>query len=153
MLQECENPACSVRFAVTTPTCPACGSPGCETTAPPLQPAGSPLRKQVVKSLLGTVVGGAAGGFWLVQGGGTQAVVIMLLGAFIGFALTLPGVSAARVAGGAAGMIVAHNAPASMRGKILDYFVADPETEPPQADPPADSEKELPDFLKPKEQA
>ena len=82
-------------------------------------------RKQVVKTIVFTVVGAAPGVIWFIMVGTVQPVVIASLCAFIGFALSLPGVSLGNVAAGTAGMIAAHNAPPSMKGEIMDAFVGE----------------------------
>lgn len=84
-----------------------------------------PTRKQVVKSILFTAVGLAPGVIWLCNVQTTQAAIITGLGGFIGFAFSLPGVSAARVAGGVAGSIVANNVPAVMQRRVFNAFVGD----------------------------
>jgi len=84
--------------------------------------------KQITKSVVSAAIGAAPGIIWFFNAGTTQSVVIACLGAFVGFGLSLPGVSAARVAGGTVGMIAAHNAPVSMRGKIMDAFVGGDDT-------------------------
>ncbi len=84
-----------------------------------------PSTGQVIKSVILTSIGAAPGTIWFINAHTTQAVVIACLGTFIGFALSLPGVSAARVAGGVAGSIVAHNVPRSMQKRVFDAFLPD----------------------------
>lgn len=81
--------------------------------------------RQIAKSVVFTAIGAAPGIIWFFNAGTTQPIVIACLGAFVAFGLSLPGVSAARIAGGTAGMIVARNAPSSMQGKIMDAFVGE----------------------------
>ncbi len=152
MLQTCSNPACSVQFATTMAQCPSCGAP-----APPRDPseasekAGRGPARQVVKTLLFAGLGAAPGSVWLYYAGSTQALVILLLGTLVGVGLSLPGVSALRVAGGTVGMIAAYNAPRSMRGRIMEHFVGDSEAETPGPVPQTGAKRELPDFLKKKD--
>ncbi|QDV16231.1 hypothetical protein Pan153_08530 [Gimesia panareensis] len=94
--------------------------------------------KQITKSVLFTAAGAAPGIIWIINAGTTQSIVIACLGAAVGFGLSLPGVSAARVAGGTVGVIVARNAPLSMQDKILDTFIGDSETPENEQDPEAD---------------
>ncbi|QDT26624.1 hypothetical protein [Gimesia panareensis] len=84
--------------------------------------------KQIIKSVLFTAAGAAPGVIWIINAGTTQSIVIACLGAAVGFGLSLPGVSAARVAGGTVGVIAARNAPLSMQDKILDTFIGEGET-------------------------
>jgi hypothetical protein len=90
--------------------------------------------KQITKSIVFTVLGATPGVVWFLNAGTTQSVVIACLGTFIGFGLSLPGVSVARVAGGTAGMIIANNAPRSMQGKIMDTFTGGTEPDEIQED-------------------
>lgn len=90
--------------------------------------------KQITKSVVFTILGATPGIIWFLNAGTTQSVVIGCLGAFVGFGLSLPGVSAARVAGGTAGMIVANNAPRSMQGKIMETFTGGGEPDEKQED-------------------
>ena len=89
--------------------------------------------KQAAKTVVCTLMGAAPGAIWLINVGTTQSLVITCLGAFIGFGLSLPGVSAARVLGATVGMILARNVPMSpLQDKILDTFMGEkqsPETE------------------------
>ncbi len=78
---------------------------------------------QIAKSIAMTTLGALPGIIWYVNAPSTQPVVIGCLGAFVGFALSLPGVSAARVAGGTVAAIAAHNAPRSMRNGIWDFVL------------------------------
>lgn len=89
--------------------------------------------KQVIKTVIFTTIGAAPGTVWTILAGSTQSVVITCLGAFIGFGLSLPGVSAARVASGTAGMIIAKNVPSSMQDKVWDTFLGEDESTPPSS--------------------
>ena|SRR5581483_261312 len=75
---------------------------------------------QVIKSLIGGVLGGLPGAIWYFNVGSVQSIVIASLGAFVGFALTLPGVSLERVALGTVGAIAARNVHGPMRERILE---------------------------------
>jgi len=66
---------------------------------------------QIFKSLVLIILGGLLGLIPFRIGATGFAVVVSILGMFVGFALSLPGVSAARVAGGVAGAIIAKNVP------------------------------------------
>lgn len=90
--------------------------------------------KQIAKSIVMTLIGAAPGTLWFFNAGKTQSIVIASLGAFVAFCLSLPGVSAARVAGGTAGMIIARNAPRSMQGEILNAFVGGNESQDHESD-------------------
>lgn len=80
--------------------------------------------KQIAITIAFTLIGAAPGAIWLINAGTTQSLVIACLGAFIGFGLSLPGVSAARVMGATVGMILARNVPMSpLQDKILDAFI------------------------------
>ncbi|QDT43577.1 hypothetical protein Pan241w_36790 [Gimesia alba] len=96
--------------------------------------------KQITKSICLTLIGAAPGTIWFFNVGTTQSIVIGCLGALIGFGLSLPGVSAARVAGGTVGMIAANNAPRRMQGQIMDTFVGEKETPESQPNPESDDE-------------
>lgn len=75
--------------------------------------------RQIFKSLLCTLIG--AGACCLFAGhGATQIVIVATLGAFVGFALSLPGVSAGNVAAGTLGMIIAHNIPGPAGRRVFD---------------------------------
>jgi len=81
------------------------------------------------KSVVCTLIGAAPGAIWLINVGTTQSLVIACLGAFIGFGLSLPGVSATRVLGATVGMILARNVPMSpLQDKILDTFMGEQES-------------------------
>jgi hypothetical protein len=80
-------------------------------------------RRQIIKSIVGTALGVAPGVTWWIISGTTQGLVLAGFGAFIGFALSLPGVSASRIAGATAGTIVAYNVPGPLKGKVLDHFM------------------------------
>lgn len=83
---------------------------------------------QIAKTIILTVVGAAPGAYWLYsQGWAPASLIICLLGAFIGFALSLPGVSAGNVLRGTAGVVAAHNAPVGMRDQILEKTIGKPE--------------------------
>ncbi|QDU08744.1 hypothetical protein [Gimesia aquarii] len=84
--------------------------------------------KQIAKSVVFTVIGAAPGTIWFFNAGTTQSIVIACLGALVAFGLSLPGVSAARVAGGTVGVIAANNAPRPLQGKIIDTFVGENES-------------------------
>src|ERR1700752_2025255 len=95
-------------------------------------PGGLSLRvgfRQSVKSVLGAIVGGLPGlvCWWGLDYGVAWAIFIGPMGAFIGFALTLPGVSTKRVLGGTAGMIVAHNTIHSWGERVYDVIAGDDE--------------------------
>ncbi|VTT97580.1 unnamed protein product [Gemmataceae bacterium] len=66
---------------------------------------------QLVKSVVGIACGAGLGVFcWAVLDYGYGwAIFIGAVGSFIGFALTLPGVSASRVAGATSGMIIGYD--------------------------------------------
>lgn len=81
--------------------------------------------KQLAKSLILTALGATPGIIWYFNAGTTQAIVITLLGSLVGFGLSLPGVSAARVAGGTAGMIVARNTHGELRDKVVRSVVGE----------------------------
>ncbi len=81
--------------------------------------------KQIAKSIIFTALGAAPGIIWFCNAGTGQSIIIACLGAFVAFGLSLPGVSMARVAGGTAGVLVAHNVPRSMQGKVMDTFVGE----------------------------
>jgi len=102
MLQPCSNPDCSVQFAIGVPQCPACGAPSLQPEAAP-----EPTRRiwtggQVTISLIGTLAGAAPGAYWLAHARSNQSAIICGLGAIIGFGLSAPGVSIARVLSGTA---------------------------------------------------
>jgi len=82
-------------------------------------------RRQIIKSI-GMALLGATPGFivWALVGS-TQGLVLCGLGTFIGFAFSLPGVSASRVAGLTAGVIVAHNVPGPLKHKVMEHFDRD----------------------------
>lgn len=123
MLQPCSNPFCSVEFEVGRTECPKCGTAVEKPAAVAAPPKPMARGKQIMKSVIFTLIGAAPGGVWLAMSGTTQAAVIFGLGALIGLGLSLPGVSAARVAGGTVGAIAAYNAPRSMREGIMEHFV------------------------------
>ncbi|MEO6811052.1 MAG: hypothetical protein ABI353_18230 [Isosphaeraceae bacterium] len=75
---------------------------------------------QVVKSITRTVSGAAPGLAWWIATGTTQGLVLTGLGAFIGFAFSLPGVSASRVANLTVATFVAHNLPPLLGEKIWE---------------------------------
>ncbi len=87
-------------------------------------------RRQIYKSIGGTALGVTPGLVWYAVSGTAQGLVLAGLGAFIGFALSLPGVSASRVANLTAGVIVANNVPTPMKHKVMDHFVKDDERRP-----------------------
>lgn len=91
-------------------------------------------RKQVTKSAVFIAIGAAPGFIWFLSAGTTQSIVITCLCALVALLLSLPGVSAARVARGTAGAILAYNAPRSVRGAIIDATFG--EKEPPKTAEP-----------------
>jgi hypothetical protein len=107
---------------------------------------------QVLKSALGVVCGAGFGVFcWRVlEYSGGYALFIGGVGSFIGFALSLPGVSVWRVAGGTAGVLVGYNLGEGIGGHVYDaiagedpYPASEPdepeEDEPPPDQPPSDA--------------
>jgi hypothetical protein len=66
---------------------------------------------QVLRSMLSTAAAVAPGLLWFASGGSGPAAVVTVLGGFIGFCLSLPGVSATRIARGTFWTIVVYNAP------------------------------------------
>lgn len=98
-----------------------------ELQSPEETPKKRPLSEQFWRSIVFIAIAAAPAGLWFSKVGGTQPLVVLGLCVFIGFALSLPGVSGIRVAQGTVGMIVAHNAPTSMQGKVLDTFMDDAE--------------------------
>jgi hypothetical protein len=95
---------------------------------------------QVVKSIGFALVGAAPGLIMWAVKGGMQGLVLCGLGAFIGFAFSLPGVSAKRVAGLTAGVMVAHNVPAPLRDRVFDHFTGETAEHPPASTPPGEAE-------------
>ena len=95
-------------------------------------------RRQVITTIIGLIVGALPGIIWYAMAGVGQALVIAILGAFVAAALTLPGVSARRVAGGTVGMIATYNTPRVMHGAIWDVTLGKDKPKPadePSADP------------------
>jgi hypothetical protein len=90
-------------------------------------------KKQVVKSVVYVFIAAILGGTWIAVAPWPSSVVVAVLCVLAGAGLSLPGVSAARVAGGTVGLIVAKNAPPFMRQKIMDVCVGEDNT--PEADP------------------
>lgn len=80
---------------------------------------------QIAKSVLLTALGAAPGLVWYFNARTGQSLFITALGTFIGFALSLPGVSARNVLAGTAAAIIANNAPRSMHGKVYETFLGD----------------------------
>jgi hypothetical protein len=94
---------------------------------------------QILKTVCFAVLGGLPGAFWFYHAGSIQSLVIMALGIFIGSMLSLPGVSAANVLAGTAGVIVAHNVSRSSQNRVLEAFVGDrPDAKEPDLTPPKD---------------
>lgn len=81
--------------------------------------------KQIVKSVILTSIGVTPGLVWFFNARKIDSVVVACLGAFIGFAFSLPGVSAARVLKGTAAAIVANNVPRPMQGKVFEAMVGE----------------------------
>ena len=94
---------------------------------------------QVLKSVLGVVCGAGLGVFcWrALEYSGGYALFIGGVGAFIGFALSLPGVSVWRVAGGTAGVLVGYNLSEGIGGHVYDAIAGE--------DPYPASESDEPD--------
>jgi hypothetical protein len=82
-------------------------------------------RTQMIKSLVFTAIAATPGAIWLYNAGTTQSLVITCLGSLVGFGLSLPGVSARRVAGGTIGMIAMNNLPHSIGHKVFDKLTSD----------------------------
>lgn len=61
--------------------------------------------RRIMLTLIATGVGGFPGGYWYAMTRWTPAAVICVLGTFIGFALSLPGVSIGRVLAGTGGFV------------------------------------------------
>ena len=82
---------------------------------------------QVLKSMLGVCCGAGLGVFcWRALGySGGYALFIGGVGSFIGFALTLPGVSVWRVVGGTAGVIVGYNLGEGPGGHVYDTIAGE----------------------------
>jgi hypothetical protein len=85
--------------------------------------------EQIRKSALAVLVGGVLGllCWWLLDYGVRWAIFIAATSMFIGFALTLPGVSRKRVLGAAAGWIVAHNTLHGWGEKVYEAFAGEDE--------------------------
>ncbi len=101
-------------------------------------------KPQVIKSVIGTLVGALPGIVFVYYVGtkfGVAPYVVLGLGAFIGLALTLPGVSAMNVARGTAGAIASHNVRPRHQEKVMDYFLnvgKAPAAESPPGEPSGD---------------
>jgi hypothetical protein len=122
MLQPCQNPECSVQYAVGLSECPACRTPAPQGLTESEPPKRILTGAQIVKSVLLTGLGATPGAIWFANVGSTQSAVILALGALIGFGLSLPGVSVGNVLAGTAGMIIMKNAPRSMHDEISNTF-------------------------------
>jgi hypothetical protein len=82
-------------------------------------------RRQVIKSIFATALGAMPGVIWFALAGSVQAVVIAGLGAFIGFAASLPGVSMKRVGKATVGTIAAYNVPPPLRERVYDHIAGE----------------------------
>jgi hypothetical protein len=89
------------------------------------------LLGQTFKSVLGATVGGVPGFlcWWLLDYPAGWAVFIGVMGAFIGFALTLPGVSGRRVLGLTASWIIGHNTSVGWGEKVYAAIAGDDDRE------------------------
>jgi hypothetical protein len=74
-----------------------------------------------------TCIGGFPGGFWFAQVRSTQAAVLCGLGAFIGLALALPGVSIGRVLQGTGTFIVSKRSAGRLISEALNHDGSDPD--------------------------
>jgi hypothetical protein len=95
-------------------------------------------RRQILKSIGLALLGATPGFIMWARSGSTQGLVLCALGTFIGFAFSLPGVSASRVAGLTAGVIIANNVPGPLKHKVMDHFDRDSDGPPPE--PPKQGE-------------
>lgn len=82
---------------------------------------------QVIKSVIAICIGSAVGIAIYLNTGQVSGLIVAGLGGFIGFGLSLPSTSLARVAQGTAGAIVANNVPAPLASKVFDAFIGERE--------------------------
>ena len=93
---------------------------------------------RILKTILGLLAGVLLGSvsYFVFEHGWKASLIVGVLAAFVGIALAQPGVSAANVAKGTAGMFVAHNVPL-----VGDKLFGGDSNEPEKA-PPPDKPKE-----------
>lgn len=105
---------------------------------PHVKPESISPRQQAAKSIVVAVVFSIPGIALFANTGLGAHLLIAVLGAFVGFALTLPGVSAARVARVTGGMIAARNLPGPLADKVMDAAIGNEsrsDNEPDKTDP------------------
>ncbi len=81
--------------------------------------------RQVAKTALFTAIGAAPGTLWFLNAGPPQSVVIACLGAFVGFALSLPDVSGKRISAGLMAAIVNKTFPFIEMGTVMRSLVGE----------------------------
>jgi hypothetical protein len=136
MPQFCMNPNCQGEYAVGLAQCPSCGTPAPPQAGPVNSRRRSPSQI-IVSTVAQTLVGAAPGALWYCFVPCTQALVILGLGAFIGFAISLPGFQGDQAARLLAGHFT-KNVPPMYREQIVDHL-----TSKRQAPPDAEVRKAL----------
>jgi hypothetical protein len=84
----------------------------------------------ILRTAFCTGIGAFPGGYWLSQSRSAQAAIVFGLGAFIGFALSLPGVSIGRVISGMGTLAVSKRKFGRLIGEALNPTGDDPDALP-----------------------